>query len=223
MSPERSKKHRSARGGVPRVCLTGSIASGKSLIRDILAREDVPTIDADNVVHTLLHDDTAIRMAIRDAFGDSVFSPSGEISRPALGAVVFADAEKRRLLESFIHPAVRQAMLDFFAAHEHDDFAVAVIPLFFESGLTAYYDAVWLVKADSDTQIERLVLNRGMDRSEAEARLATQMPFAEKLQQAQAMPHAVIDNTGSIETTEAQVMRLVAEARMYGPANVTTG
>ena len=143
------------------------------------------------------------------AFGDAVFTPAGDIDRKALGGIVFNDPARRKQLESFIHPKVRREVEAFFTRHTSDRLAVAVIPLLFESDLEKYYDVVWLVKATKDQQIDRLVATRGMTRAEALARINAQMPFEEKLKRAQGMPHAVIDNAGTKDQTEAQVRRLI--------------
>ena len=96
------------------------------------------------------------------AFGDAVFTPSGDIDRKALGGIVFNDPTRRKQLESFIHPKVRREVEAFFTRHTSDRLAVAVIPLLFESNLEKYYDVVWLVKATKDQQIDRLVATRGI-------------------------------------------------------------
>lgn len=198
---------------VLRVGLTGGIASGKSMITQFLQDAGIHTIDADHVVHGLLETDQALKAEIRQVFGDTVFTPEGEINRKQLGMVVFADPVKKKQLEGMIHPKVRQAIDAFFTQHQQDKLAVAVIPLLFESDLAQYYDVVWLVRASQVQQIDRLITTRGMTRAEALTRIQNQMPYDDKLKALQKLPKsAVIDNTGSPDETRRQVNQLIATA-----------
>ncbi len=195
---------------VCKVALTGGIASGKSLVTEYLQQCGVATLDADAVVHQLLNEDTALKAKIYQVFGQDVFTSQGEVDRNALGQRVFSDVQQRKLLESLIHPKVRERVQAFFQTHGHEKLAVAVIPLLFESGLQARYDHVWLVTATREQQVERLMQHRGMSREEAEARIQSQMPLAEKLQQLKRCQNAaIIDNTGTPEATRQQVQRLL--------------
>lgn len=205
-------QHAGDRRSVLRVGLTGGIASGKSMITDLLKQHRIATIDADDVVHELFRQDVELKKEIRQAFGDGVFTATGEIDRKALGEIVFADDAKRRQLEGLIHPRVRREIEAFFRQHTNDRLAVAIIPLLFESNLEKYYDMIWLVKATKEQQIERLMNTRRMTREEALARIKAQMPLEEKLKRVQAKPHAVIDNSGSRRDTERQIHKLLTQA-----------
>lgn len=199
-----------------KIALTGGIASGKSLIRGFIEMEGVPTIDADDVVHGLLANDTDLKQKIREHFGAKVFFEDGAVNRKALGDVIFVEVSERKLLESWIHPKTRIEIADFFEVQQKagQTMAVAIIPLLFESGLAELYDIVWLVKADEHQQCERLMNYRSLSRLDAERRIQNQLTFQQKQEHLAACPKAVvIDNTGSIETTAAQVKELIASVR----------
>lgn len=171
-----------------RVAITGGIACGKSLAGDYLASLDVPVIDADAVVHQLLASDDAVKAAILNYFGSEILDDQGSVSRPLLAKRVFEDAPARRFLEQLIHPKVREVIAAFFQEHSQAQLAVALIPLLFESGLADRYDQVWLLASDEETQVARLIQNRGFTQSEAMARLKSQMSLSQKLEQTRQHP-----------------------------------
>ncbi len=200
---------------VLKVALTGGIASGKSMVGTFLRELGVDVIEADHVVHELLSNNVALKAEIRAAFGDSIFDAQGNINRKKLGSVVFADDTKRKKLEAMIHPKVRAEVADFFEKHKDQKLAVADIPLLFESNLADFYDAVWLVKATKEQQLERMITNRGMTRADAEARLNSQMSLDEKQRRLEALNSqgkqtAVIDNSTTIENTKQQITQLAS-------------
>lgn len=190
--------------------LTGGIGSGKSTVARMLAAHGAPVIDADAIVHELQAAGTPLLAEIVEAFGDDVLQPDGSLDRAALGDIVFRDPEARTRLGRLVHPKVGAEMMTRVAAAKADGHAVAVldIPLLLE-GRTAGraglpYDAVVVVWVPRAVQIERTVARDGCDEHEAERRVDAQMSLDEK------RGHAdhVIDNSGSLEATEAQVKRL---------------
>jgi dephospho-CoA kinase len=192
--------------GVWRVALTGGIASGKTLAGEFLKARGVPVIDADDVVHALLKENETLKRQIRAEFGDAVFLPDGTVNRPALGAIVFGDTSKRKLLESWIHPKTREVIENFYQQNAHAPIGVSIIPLLFESGLENRYDEVWLLESDEAQQIERLMRHRHMTREDAEARIRNQMPLEEKRKHTMQHPaHAILDNRGKPEALIAQL------------------
>lgn len=185
---------------VCRIALTGGIASGKSLAGEYLKSRGIPVIDADDVVHALLREDADLKANIREAFGPDVFDETGAVNRPALGAKVFQEPERRKLLESWIHPKTRHQIEAFFAQNVDQPAAVAIIPLLFESGLAERYDQVWLLDTDPATQLERLRQKRGMTEADALARIQSQLSAQEKQLMTRQHPGGVIlPNTGTPE------------------------
>lgn len=197
-----------------RVALTGGIASGKSLAGAYLQRQGIPVIDADDVVHHILREDAEVKANIRETFGPEVFDPDGAVNRKALGAKVFGDSAKRKLLESWIHPKTRERIELFYQEHQDQPLAVSIIPLLFESGLEDRYDTIWLLETPEAIQLERLQQNRAMSLADAQARLASQMPLSEKRERTLRHPkHAIITNTGSPDDLYRELDRLLVHSR----------
>src|SRR5207253_9986085 len=155
--------------------LTGNIACGKSAVAAMLAELGAELIDADRVAHELLEPGTAEYEQIVARFGRGVLQPSGAIDRRQLGAIVFSDAGALRDLEQILHPGVRPRIRARFAAAQASVVVVEAIKLL-EVGLYLETDAVWVVTADRETQIERLMESRGLTRAEAETRVDAQPP-----------------------------------------------
>ena len=167
-----------------RIALTGGIACGKSLVAKYLNDLGVETIDADDVVHTLIPDPA---------------------ERKRIAAEVFADPEKRRALESRLHPLVREKIDEFISQPSTSTFnlspRIAIIPLLFETHWDADYDIICCVSSSRKNQIDRMLTTRGYTLEEAEARLSAQMPVEEKA----ARSHYVINNNGSAEELKLEV------------------
>lgn len=200
-------------GSVPRaaaarpfllVGLTGGIASGKSTVSRQLAELGCQVIDADVLAREVVAPGQPAWRAIVEAFGQEVLRPDGTLDRPRLGALVFADPETRRRLEAITHPAIqarRDAILAELAARGFDGLVVQDAALLIEVGAARRVDRLVVVYADRAVQIERLMRRDGLDRAEAERRVASQMPLAEKVK----LAHYVIDSSDSREETAAQV------------------
>ncbi len=208
--------------GQLKICLTGGIACGKSLLSHYLNAFGVETIDADDIVHELIPDPAA---------------------RKRLAAEVFADPAKRRALEAKIHPIVKERIdnriielsnnrmnerdLSSFHSTQHPPFAhsslhpfnhsplrpfdnsiippIAIIPLLFEAHWEKNFDIICCVVSERETQISRMMTTRGYTRAEAEARLAAQMPVAEKA----AKSHYVIHNDGTPDELKEEVKKFL--------------
>jgi dephospho-CoA kinase len=133
------------------------------------------------------------------------------VNRQTLGQQVFRNAEKRKLLESWIHPKTREQIEAFYEYNANHAAAVSIIPLLFESGLEKRYDEVWLIETPENLQIERLMATRQMSLADAQARISSQMPTDEKRKRAQQHPnHALIRNTGKPEDLYQQIDALLA-------------
>ena len=192
-----------------KVALTGGIACGKSLLSKFLNELGVETLDADDVVHTLLPDPE---------------------ERRRIAAEVFADPEKRRALEAKLHPIVKEKIDEWLDRTSGTNrttgtdvtngtgacpvslgglvcpVRVAVIPLLFEAHWEKNFDIICCVASSRKNQIERMTATRGMTRAEAEARLAAQMPVEEKARRS----HYVIHNNGPADELRAEAQKLVA-------------
>jgi dephospho-CoA kinase len=186
------------------VGLTGGIASGKSAVSRQLAELGCLVIDADVLAREVVAPGEPTLQAIADAFGREVLRPDGSLDRGRIGALIFADPEKRRRLEAITHPAIqarRAAALQALAARGFDGIVVQDAALLIEVGGHAHVDRLIVVYAEPAVQLERLMRRDGLDRAEAERRIASQMPLGEKVK----LAHYVIDNSDSPEETAAQV------------------
>lgn len=197
------------------VGLTGGIASGKSTVSRQLAELGCHVIDADVLAREVVAPGEPALRAIAAAFGPEVLRPDGSLDRARLGALVFADPARRKQLEGITHPAIqarRRAILDRLAAEGFDGLVVQDAALLIEVG--AHVDRVVVVYAEPAVQRERLMRRDGLDAAEADRRIASQMPLAEKVK----LAHYVIDSSDSREETAAQVRAvhaaLLAEHRV---------
>jgi len=186
------------------VALTGGIATGKSYVRTAFAALGVPTIDADALARDALAPGTPGLAAVIDRFGATVLGAGGALDRQRLAALVFADPEARRQLEAIVHPAVRTAIDAWFSTLPADTWGIADIPLLYETGRAAQFDAVIVTTCPPTTQLARLTARPGMTLDDAQRRIAAQLPLADKAARA----NYVIDTGGSFEDTDRQVREL---------------
>ncbi len=182
--------------------LTGNIATGKSLVRGMLAELGAAAIDADQVAHQVIRKGEAAFDAVIAAFGDGILDGDGQIDRAALGAIVFADRERLTQLEGITHPAIRGRIDQLIREADARVVVVEAIKLL-EGELRPAVDAIWVVDAAPATQLARLRTARGLPEPEARKRIALQNSQAEKLRQAD----VIIHNDGDIAATRAQVER----------------
>lgn len=155
------------------VGLTGGIASGKSTVAAAWAELGGIEIDADQLARDVIAPGTPGLDLVRQEFGDDVFT-DGNLDRPALGRIVFADPAKRKLLEGIIHPLVKDLAAAKLAALPDDSIAVYNVPLLVEASVDLPFDKVVTVEAPAEKQIERLVSIRKLPRAEAELRVKSQ-------------------------------------------------
>jgi dephospho-CoA kinase len=192
-----------------RIALTGGIGTGKSHVRAVFAALGVPTIDSDTLARDVVAHGTPGFDAVVATFGRGILTADGDLDRRALAAVVFADVHKRRALEAILHPAIKGAIDQWFAALNPgaQPFAIADIPLLYEVGLDKEYDEVIVTACTPATQVKRVMARDNLDAAEAQRRLDAQMPIADKVKRAT----YVIDTNGSLVQTNAQVHKLYRE------------
>jgi len=167
-----------------RVALTGGIATGKSWVLTRFAFHQVPTIDADVIAHDVARAGQPASTDIRQRFGDDVFRSDGELDRQELGARVFDDPDERKALEAIIHPHVRAAIDRWFSEVETEGqalFAVADIPLLFETSRQEEFDIVVVTACPPSLQLERIVARDHLSAIEASQRITIQLPTERRL------------------------------------------
>lgn len=188
-----------------RVALTGGIATGKSFCSARFAALGVPVVDADLLAREAVAPGSPGLAAIASRFGASVILEDGRLDRIALGTLVFADRSARADLESIVHPEVYRRINEWFAARPPGTrFAIADIPLLYETGQEHDYDAVIVCACTPDEQFRRLVSRDRLTPEAARARLASQWPIDEKVMRA----NYVIRTDGSFDETIEQVQRI---------------
>jgi dephospho-CoA kinase len=194
---------------VKRVALTGGIATGKSHVRARLEILGIPTIDADTLAREAVAPGTPGIGDVVRRFGGDICQPNGVLNRKKLGAIIFEDPAARRDLERIIHPYVREASERWFASLDvkRYPFAVADIPLLFETGREQEFDAVIVTACEPATQLDRLMKRDGLTREEAAHRIAAQWPLDRKLARAD----YIVRTDGTVEETNRQVESLVSQ------------
>ncbi|SFB26692.1 dephospho-CoA kinase [Cohnella sp. OV330] len=186
--------------------LTGGIATGKSTVARMLVARGAALVDADRIAREIVEPGQASLARIAERFGAGVIQEDGTLNRRLLGTIVFADAEERKALEAITHPAIRELMRERIAALEAerpDRLVVADIPLLYESGLQHLYEGVMVAYVPREVQRLRLIERDGLAPEEADKRICAQMDIEKKRQ----MADYVIDNSGTIADTEAQLDR----------------
>jgi dephospho-CoA kinase len=184
------------------VGLTGGIGSGKSTVAERLVEHGVELIDADQIAREVVEPGKPAWKKIVEHFGEDVLDTEGFIDRARLGAIVFGDESKRALLNELTHPPIVNSIATQLEVLQAFDGVVVIdVPLLVESGNDRGYEAVIVVAAKPDTQLQRLVELRGMARGEAEARIAAQSPLEEKL----AIATHVIWNEGTLDELRTAV------------------
>ena len=188
------------------VGLTGGIGSGKSAVADRLVARGAILIDADQVARDVVTPEGPAYQPLVDRFGPGIVASDGTIDRPALAAVAFADDAARADLNGITHPVIGRVMADALTAQAGTDHIVIMaIPLLTAAHReTAHLDKVVVVDCPIDIALDRLVVQRGMERADAEARIRAQISREERAKDAD----YVLDNSGDRSALDAQVTRL---------------
>lgn len=195
---------------IRKIALTGGIATGKSYVAGRFREAGVPIVDADLVAREVVLPGTPALAAIRKRFGPDAVRRDGTMDRIRVAQIVFKDKRARLDLEAIVHPAVIKAINDFFnSLPKRTPFAVADIPLVFETGRDKEFDAIIVVACPREMQLQRLMERNKLSKEDAEKRLAAQLPIDQKVKKAT----YVINNDGSFEDTNAQVDALIASLK----------
>jgi dephospho-CoA kinase len=199
------------------IALTGGIASGKSTVARCWHEHGAVIVDADALAREVVAPGSEVLDEIAERFGAEVLAPDGSLNRSALGALVFGDSSARQALNGITHPAIgRLAQRRFDDAARADPHAIVVydIPLLVESAQSLdRFELVVTVEAEPEVRVQRLIEHRGMDRSEAQGRVASQATA----EQRQSVADFVIDASDSLEDTKARAHEVwsLIEARLH--------
>lgn len=185
--------------------LTGGIATGKSLVSEILRGLGAYIIDADKIAREVVEPEKPAWSEIVDFFGKDIINKDKTINRKRLGEIIFNDPVKKRKLEGIVHPKVieeENRMVKEYLKIKADGIVIIDAALLIEAGSHKRVDKLIVVYADKETQAKRLMERDGLSRPDAEKRIASQLPLDEKVK----MADFIIDNSKGIEETQRQTI-----------------
>jgi len=187
--------------------LTGSIATGKSTVAKMIEEMNIPVIDADKIAREVVEPGENAYEQIVEYFGKDILFPDGTLNRKKLGSIVFQDEEKRNVLNSIVHPVIRERMDERKEEYLAKGCKTVVldIPLLFEGNRQNEFDKVLLVAVSEETQLKRLLERDKMGKEDALNRIRSQMPIKDKIP----LADAVIYNDGTMEETRAQLVAIL--------------
>lgn len=187
--------------------LTGGIASGKSTVAAELRRLGLPVFDADEASRKAVAAGSEGLKLVQQIFGSEYLTPTGELNREKVAALVFRDKEALKKLEAIIHKIVLSEVDCFLHECRSQGCQAAVldVPLLIECGWHEKVDVVWLVAVSIEEQIKRAMLRSGMPEADVKRRIAAQMSLEEK----KAYAGVVFDNSGELENTLSAVRKEV--------------
>ncbi|MBU1659603.1 dephospho-CoA kinase [bacterium] len=183
------------------IALTGGIATGKSTVASLLSLNGMRVIDADTISHEIL--DASIDW-VRDIFGEEYINGS-KVNRAKLGSLVFSDEKAKKILEEFLHPKIREEILQRSKKQDSFKFPYLIdIPLFFENSAYDIKDSV-VVYTPSGIQLERFIKRNNYSKEESLRRINSQMPIDEKKKRAT----WVIDNSKDLKHLQRECEEFV--------------
>ena len=183
--------------------LTGGIGTGKSEAAKFLASLGAVHLDADAISHELTEPGGEALEPIRAEFGEGVFREDGTLDRRALANITFSDPARKRALETILHPRIQRDIMRGIdrAAEEGAKVVILDVPLLFETGMDALCDETWVLSADPETQVARVMMRDRVEREQVEARIQNQMPAEEK----EKLATQVIPTERPMEKTQAEL------------------
>ncbi len=198
-----------------RVGLTGGIACGKSAVARMFAELGVYVIQSDQVAHELYRPGGPVYAEVVQRFGRAIVKPDGEIDRAKLASIAFGE-NRIEELNRIVHPAVIQHQSKWIfeiASKEPDAIAMIEAALIFEAGTNNRFEKMVVVTCQPEQKVARFAQRAGIDeaaaKAEVERRTKAQWPDEEKIKRAD----YVIDNSGPLDQTQAQVKKVFAELK----------
>ena len=187
--------------------ITGSIACGKSTVSDYLIDKGYTIIDADKLGHVALTSDD-VKRKLAEKFGDEILE-NNEISREKLGKLVFGNDDNLKLLNSIIHPKIKELILKLQEEHKDEDLVFLDIALLYEANFVDLVEIVAVVYVDEDVQLERLMARNSLPKEEAIKRIESQMSPREKA----SLGDFVINNSYSKEDTFQKIDEILEKLK----------
>jgi dephospho-CoA kinase len=194
--------------------VTGGIATGKSFVAQTFRDLGAVVVSADELAREVVVPGAPALRQLVERFGTSVLLADGTLNRKALAEIIFADPQARIDLNTIMHPAIAQLSQERLRALGRDQrLVVYEAPLLFEAGAEGRVDAVLVVIAEERQQVRRLMARDDIGEPAARARIAAQMPLAEKVRRADYL----IDNSGTLQHTQLQVRKLFTHLQSHFP------
>ena len=183
--------------------ITGSIACGKSTVSDYLRKKGYTIIDADKLGHVALTSND-VKRKLTEKFGDNILE-NNEISREKLGRLVFGNDDNLKILNSIIHPKIKELILKLQEEHKDEDLVFLDIALLYEANFVDLVKKVVVVYVDEEVQLERLMTRNSLTKEEALKRIESQMRPQEKA----SLGDFVINNSYNKEETFRQIEEII--------------
>ncbi len=189
---------------VLKVALTGGIASGKSLVSDLLEIHGCYIIDLDVISREVVMPGTEGLKELADSFGESILLSDGSLDRKNLRDVLYKKGRNRALIEQILHPKILQKMKSLMDDC-HEGVMVVVIPLLVEKQLWGPFDRAVVIDCESETQINRLMERDKVDAEKAKAILLAQASREQRLQLNEHLPTDIIENNSRVSDLKEKV------------------
>ncbi len=189
--------------------LTGGIGAGKSTVSDYLKEKGYPVLDADAVAREIVEPGAETLSLLAGTFGEDILNPDGSLNRGSLAKVAFSNPEKKELLDKIMHGKVIEIMMGRVEAMSHEPVIFLDVPLLFEAGMDRHVDQVWLVDAEDEVRIQRVMERDGTSREEIRKRMGYQMDREEKVKKS----HVILDNSCDKQKLYSQVDEMLNRLR----------
>ena len=192
--------------------ITGGISSGKSTVTNFLRQRGFQVVDADALVHQLQAPGGRLYNILVEHFGNQVVLKNGQLNRPLLASLIFSNPEE----QEWSKETQGQVILEELAALKNqlaqtESIFFMDIPLLFEQGYESWFDEVWLIYLDRETQIERLMNRDKLSIEAAESRLSSQWSLDKKKK----LATHIIDNSGSLDQLLSQIISLLERGEFH--------
>jgi dephospho-CoA kinase len=198
--------------------LTGGIGSGKSTVTDYLTSRGFHVLDADKIAREIVLPGSEMLIQLSAVFGSEIIMEDGSLNRKKLGEIIFSDSEKKKILDSLMHTRILELIHERILQYREEAELVPInladpghetvnkvifidAPLLFETGLDRSVEEVWVIDADDETRIKRIMERDGMNREDIIRRMESQMARDEKNKRAS----VVLDNTGDQDALFEQI------------------